>query len=29
MSSEPAADEGVVGEKTWDVGDGVETEYET
>ena len=29
MSSEPAAKEWVVGEETWDAGDGVETGYET
>jgi len=29
MSSEPAAEEGVVGEETWDAGDRVETWYET
>jgi len=25
MSSEPAAEEGVVGRETWDAGDGMET----
>jgi hypothetical protein len=29
MSSKPAVEEGVVGEETWDAGDGVETGYET
>jgi hypothetical protein len=28
-SSEPAKEEGVVGEETWDAGDGAETGYET
>ena len=28
-SSEPTAEEGVGGGKTWDAGDGVQTEYET